>query len=180
MEVTTIRLPSYLEDKLEEVAAQRGITKSQLTREIMVAWFKERKYLTMDSEAYRDWRDILYSAEFMGAFREALDSRREVTHQMLRAIFKESFTQTMPLITGAQREIVLDLFHSPEYRDAIRGMVREILLSEEHKQFQVQAIAEILSSEQFVTMLSRVAERVEGRRTVRISPGSELTPGDPG
>ncbi len=142
MKPTTLRIPDYLTDKLNETAAKRGIKSSILIREILMEWFREKKFKKEVIDSYYDWREILYSAEFKAGFRDA-------------------FLDLMPEITKAQRQIVVGVFQSPKYQDAVKEMIRDVLTSEEYRASQTEAVAQILSSSQFIEHVAKVAKQVE-------------------
>ncbi len=142
MKPTTLRIPDYLTDKLDETARKRGIKTSILIREILMEWFRERKYKKEVIDTYYDWREILHSAEFKAAWRDAL-------------------LDIMPMVTGSQREVVIGVFQSSEYQYAVKELIREILTSEEYRASQVEAVAQILSSSQFIEHVAEVANRIE-------------------
>jgi hypothetical protein len=145
MKPTTLRIPDYLTDKLNETAEKRGIKSSILIREILMEWFREKKFHGKVVDSYYNWQEILHSAEFKAAFRDA-------------------FLDIMPMVTGAQRDVVVGVFQSPEYQDAVKGMIRDILTSEEYRESQVKAVAQILSSSHFIEHVSEVAKRVDQSR----------------
>jgi hypothetical protein len=142
MKPTTIRLPQYLSEKVEETAVKRGIKSSILIREIMMEWFREKKFQNKVVDTYYDWREILHSTEFKAAFRDA-------------------FLDIMPMVTGAQREVVIGVFQSEEYRTAIKEMIRSVISSEEYRAFQVESVGQILSSSQFIEHVAEVAKRID-------------------
>lgn len=142
MKPTTLRIPQYLTDKIDETADKRGIKSSILIREILMEWFREKKYKKEAVDTFYDWREILYSAEFKAGFRDA-------------------FMDIMPMVTGAQRDIVVGVFQSPEYQDAVKDMIRDVLTSEEYRASQVEAVSQILSSSQFIEHVAGVAKRLD-------------------
>jgi predicted transcriptional regulator len=142
MKPTTLRIPDYLTDKLDETARKRGIKSSILIREILMEWFREKKFKKEVVDTYYDWREILHSAEFKAGFRDA-------------------FLDLMPDLTKTQRQIVVGVFQSPEYQDALKELIRDVLTSEEYRASQVEAVAQILSSSHFIEHVAEVAKRVE-------------------
>jgi Arc/MetJ-type ribon-helix-helix transcriptional regulator len=142
MKPTTIRLPDYLSEKIDEIANKRGIKSSILIREILMEWFREKKFHDKVMDTYYDWQGILHTAEFKGAFRDA-------------------FLDLMPMVTGAQRDVVIGVFQSPEHRTAVKEMIRDVLTSDEYRAFQVESVAQILSSSQFIEHVAGVAKRVD-------------------
>jgi hypothetical protein len=141
MKPTTLRIPDYLIEKIEETANKRGIKSSILIREILMEWFREKKFHNEVVDTYYDWREILHSSEFKAAFRDA-------------------FLDIMPTVTGAQRDVVVGVFQSPEYRAGVKEMVKDVLSSDEYRAFQVESVARILSSSQFIEHVAGVARRV--------------------
>jgi Arc/MetJ-type ribon-helix-helix transcriptional regulator len=150
MKPTTLRIPDYLIEKIDETADKRGIKSSILIREILMEWFRERKFKNGIVDTYYDWREILHSAEFKAAFRDA-------------------FLDIMPEVTGAQRDIVVGVFQSPEYRTGVKEMIKDVLSSNEYRAFQIESVAQILSSSQFIEHVAKVAERVD--QSKELSPG---------
>jgi predicted DNA-binding protein len=142
MKPTTLRLPDYLSEKLDETAKKRGIKSSILIREILMEWFRDKKFKKEVVDTYYDWREILHSAEFKAAFRDA-------------------FLDIMPTVTGAQREVVVGVFQSPEYRSGVKEMIRDVMSSEEYRTFQVESVAQILTSSQFIEHVAKVAKKVD-------------------
>ncbi len=138
---TTIRLPIVLEEKLDETARKRGIKKSILIREILMEWFRERKFKKEVVDAYYDWREILHSSEFKAGFRDA-------------------FLDLMPDIEKGQTRIVVGVFQSPEYQNAVKEMIREVLTSEEYNTTQVESVSRILQSSEFIEHVVNVAKRL--------------------
>ena len=142
MKPTTLRIPDYLSEKIDETATKRGIKSSILIREILMEWFRERKFKKDVVNTFYDWREILHSAEVKTAFRDA-------------------FLDLMPEVKKAQREIVVGVFESPEYQNAVKAMIQEVFSSEEYRGFQVESVAQILSSSQFIEHVAQVARRIE-------------------
>ncbi len=129
-------------DKIDETAGKRGIKSSILIREILMEWFREKKFKKEVVDTYYDWREILHSAEFKAGFRDA-------------------FLDLMPEVTKSQRQIVVGVFKSPEYQVAVKDMVREVLTSGEYRESQVEAVSQILSSSRFIEHVAEVAKQVE-------------------
>jgi Ribbon-helix-helix protein, copG family. len=144
MKPTTLRIPDYLLDKIDETAGKRGIKSSILIREILMEWFRERKFKKEVVDTYYDWREILHSAEFKAGFRDA-------------------FLDLMPELSKSQRQIVVSVFQSPEYQDAVKLMIRDVLTSEQYRSSQVEAVAQILSSSQFIEHVAGVAKRIDSK-----------------
>ncbi|MDD1679252.1 MAG: hypothetical protein LUO93_08760 [Methanomicrobiales archaeon] len=107
MKPTTLRLPQYLTDKIDETADKRGIKSSILIWEILMERFREKKFHDEVVNTYYDWGEILHSAE-------------------LRTAFRDAFLDLMPAVTKAQREIVVGVFQSPEYQNAVKAMILDV------------------------------------------------------
>ena len=142
MKPTTLRIPDYLSEKIDETANKRGIKSSILIREILMEWFREKKFKKEVMDTYYDWREILHSTEFKSAWRDA-------------------FMDIMPMVTAEQRQIVIAVFQSPEYQTAVKEMIRDVLTSEEYRESQVESVARILSSSQFIEHVAGVAKRID-------------------
>ena len=53
------------------------------------------------------------------------------------------------------------VFESPEYQDAVRMMIRDVLTSDQYRSSQVETVSQILTSSQFIEHVAGVAKQIE-------------------
>ena len=152
---TTIRLPDSLDKLIEKEAQAQGMKKSPLIIKMIGEWFALKKKNTNILKDHMDWREIVHSSEYQEAMTEIFSLMREDQKELVRSVLREM----MHVLIGAQRDVVIGVFRSPEYQGAVKDVVQEILLSPEFMRLNREATASFIASPEFTEMISQVVKK---------------------